>query len=165
MKSISIPINIEIYDSSAYEVAAALKIDKNSTDFIDFEESLDLIFQALGYQLRECHDSNRFKSVTKYYVYTKIENDVSLKALVSVRISDHFAKPKRAGDKIIPEYTLRNQHVAKQARQLAKDLGSNNPYLARSVNVVFNNTAYKTYDEGLEAIKTRLLDYEKMISK
>ena len=165
MKTITIPFKFNIEDSSALSVLSSATIDKEGSDFINFEESMDLIFQTLGYKLNESKDSDAHKSVTRYYVYTKIENEVRLKALVSVRVSDHFspARYDKDGNKI-PEYTLRNKFVAKQAKEIANKLDSHDKYLVRSVNIVFNNTIYKTYDDALEGLKSRLDKYESLIN-
>lgn len=161
MKTITILLNFEI---DVYEVVeCSVDLNLEDSEFIDFEESMDLIFQIRGYELQRSYDSNRNDSITRYYVYTKIEDDVRLKAFVSVRVSDHYSPDRKIGDKTVKEYQLRNKYVAKQAKKLAQSLDSKNEYLARSINIVFNKNRYETYDDALNEFTKRLDRYEKQI--
>lgn len=164
MKTIIYKLDFEINSLEVYNLVAASKIDKSSQDFIDFEESLDLIFQTRGYEMKETYDSPNPNSCTRYYTYVKVEGNTQLKALVSVRVSDHFANDKydRFGNRI-PEFKVRNRYVANKAKELAERIGSDNTYLARSVNIVFNNTKYETYDDALHDVQKRIDSYEELI--
>lgn len=164
MKTLIFKFYFEIDDPQVYDLIAASKLDKSSKDFVNFEESLDLIFQLHGYELTDTYDSPKDKSCTRYYTYVKIEGGTKLKAFVSVRVSDHFSRSTYDKDgNRIPEYKARNQFVAMKAKNLAKELGSDNKYLARSVNIVFNGTKFDSYDSALEDVKDKIESYDEMI--
>lgn len=150
---------IEVSDPAAVNAIAASAelMDMDSLEYIDFEESIQMIFASRGFELDKMKNSDNAHSRTRYFTYAKITEDNKLQAFVQLRVSDHFSPDRKDYQgNIVPEWKVRNNHVYNLARDKAKELDYHGKYIARSINIVFNGTIYRTYESALKGIEKRL---------
>lgn len=154
MKMKVVRFNIDVIDNNILSTSI-LEID--SEDFAEFEDSVLSTFAMNGYTFKECHQSNSKNSQSMYYTFFKIANSVKIKVLVMLSISGHQA-PTRAtknGRRLSAKY-LRNRYAIK----LNEDENDDMVKVSKSIEIIFNDKKFTSYDAALVAISKRLSELE-----
>ena len=160
MKTIVSQFKIEIYESPS--ILSSIDID--SSEFNSFETEVFGAFLLHGYELESCHDHESDSGHSYYYVYTKVENDIKLKMIVELRLSDHPANDRMIKGKLVPNKKSAEAHLKKLAQELATKYGQTRGYRYRRIDIIFDDNHYTSYEEALREIENKLDSYEEYLT-
>ncbi len=118
-------------------------MDKNSTDFQEFEMSILLILDQYGFEPKEVDQRDVPGSQSTYYTFAKVENNVDLTVVLVLRISDPSLSDTSGNQKFI-EYT--KSEAKKTADGYTQQLG----YKIRPVMIIFDDNNYSSYASAYE---------------
>ena len=160
MRSATIRLEIEVIGN--FEILSSSGImDKTSTEFQEFEMAVMLILDQYGFELRDSHESNVPGSQSLYYTYAKVENNIDLKVVLVLRISDHplsdtFTKTentKKSGKQKFLEY------AKSEAKKVADEYTQQRGYKILSVMIIFDDGNYSSYELALSDIQDKIEEF------
>lgn len=137
-------------------------MDKNSTEFQEFEMSIMLMLDQYGFELKDSHESNVLGSQSMYYTYAKVENNVDLKVVLVLRISDHplsdtitkTGNTKKSGKQKFLEY------AKSEAKKIADEYAQKRGYKIRPVMIIFDDNNYSSYELALNDIQNKIEEFD-----
>lgn len=146
------------------EVNNSVSIDSNNKEYRSFINDMVTLFDDYGYELYNdpdyTHKSNK-GSESWYYTFLKIENQVEIRIVVNVRISDHENEDKAWGTA-----SQRREKYLTKVRDELEQLYQVHPKPMRTkVDVIFNDKNSGTYMDALFEIREKLEDTEAAYKK
>lgn len=143
--------NIEITPQDAEVYSATSILDTKSDEFSSFEGSMVRMLEDANYLLHKQYDSNEPGSISKYYEFLKLTDDLKVKLLVSIRISDHKVPDKKVKGKRMKARALRQKYLReKRIPEIMEEFKLQERPLDVDVNIIFNNQHFVSYYEALE---------------
>ena len=140
-------------------ITSATILDTKSNEYQSFIQSMVMQFMDYGYELYNdpdyTHESNN-GSKSWYYTFLKIENQVEIRVVVNVRVSDHPNKDKPWGS----ARDRRNKYVDKSSDKLAAEYKSNPKPMRIPVDIIFNDDNYTSYYGAMFALHDQLENLE-----
>lgn len=139
-------------------ISASSILDINDPAFLDFEADILEACEIHDFKLVDSYQSNDASSISQYYIFVKTNEDGSkLKVFLKLRISDHIPSSRDS-----MSYDERDSRYVKQkAKEYAQE-HFNQPrgYRARRINIVFNDDNYTSYEKALQAIESKLDEFD-----
>lgn len=161
MRSATIRLEIEVIGN--FEILSSSSImDKNSTEFQEFEMAVMLILDQYGFELRDSHESNVPGSQSLYYTYAKVENNIDLKVVLVLRRSDHplsdtltkSGNIKKSSEQKFLEY------AKSEAKKIADEYTQQRGYKIRPIMITFDDHNYSSYELALNDIQDKVEEFD-----
>lgn len=145
-------------------IESSVILDPTNSEYKSFIYDMVTLFDDYGYELYNdpdyTHKSNR-GSESWYYTFLKIENEVEIRIVVNVRISNHVNADKAWGTA-----SERREKYLTKIRDELEELYDVNPKPMRTrVDITFNDENIGTYMDALFAIRDKLEDTEAAYKK
>lgn len=143
-------------------ITSSEELTQEDIEYSNFEEDIQVNLELRGFILEEEHESDRSGSCSKYFTFSKVEDDLKLKLVIVLRISDHKGRSKQISKGVWKsEKQLRAHYAKKKAEALMKDKyqQSNFPEV-RSLDIVFDNTHYTSYTKALRAVLDKVKEID-----
>lgn len=145
-------------------VESSVSIDPNDKDFKSFIYDMVTLFDDYGYELYNdpdyTHKSNK-GSDSWYYTFLRIENQVEIRIVVNVRISDHAIADKAWGT----ADDRRAKYLTKVRDELEQLYEVHPKPMRTKVDVVFNDDNIGNYMDALFVIRDKLEDTDAAYKK
>lgn len=145
-------------------VESAASIDPNDKEYKAFIHDMVTLFDDYGYELYNdpdyTHQSNK-GSDSWYYTFLRVENQVEIRIVVNVRISDHENSDKAWGTAA----ERRSKYVTRVRDELEKMYEVHPKPMQTHVDVIFNDENAGTYMDALFAIRDKLEDTDAAYKK
>lgn len=160
IQPIEVEWEIEIFPLTSIESATSI-LDTTSREYESFVDSMIDMFDAAGYDLyrdsRYTHPSNNDHSQSFYYTFLKIEDDVEVRVVVHVRISDHVNQDKKWAS----ARQRRQRYIHKIAEEISNEYGSTRRPMTRDIEIIFDDETYcKSYAAAEFQIRDQIEDLE-----
>lgn len=147
---IEFKITLENFEDDLFEEAISLDGDK----YEQFITNLTLAMVQRGYELFDQEDSP--VSDSKYYFFKKVENNITLKAVVEVRVSDHGLQDKNGKSGFMQAVG----YLHSKAKKLSKSRYNNSKdYEVYLITV--NSKRYSDYWNALNDITNDVDSFER----
>ena len=159
----SATIRLEIEVTGNFEILSSSSImDKNITEFQEFEMAMMLMLDQCGFELQDSHESNVPGSQSMYYTYAKVENNVDLKVVLVLRISDHplsdtitkTGNVKKSSKQKFLDYTK------SEAKKIADQYTQERGYKIRPIMITFDDHNYSSYELALNDIQDKIEEFD-----
>lgn len=160
---IEIEWDIDIFPKSN-EIQSSTILNTKSNEYQAFIEGMVTAFDDAGYELYNdpsyTHQSNK-GSDSWYYTFLKIENQVEIRVVVNIRISDHYNpdKPWGTAEQLRQKYTMKVRDALEQEYQVKPKP------MKVPVNIIFNDDNYTSYMDALFGIRDKIDDIEEAYKK
>lgn len=156
-------INVDIFIGN-YIGASSFVFDADSAEYRSFVESMVATFDLAGYELSNnpewTHKSNR-GSESWYYTFLKSEDNIEIKIVVNVRVSNHTPHDKPWGT----HEQLRSKYARRLAEEIAKDTNQSSVPYPASINVIIDGKSLKSYYAAVVYIRRQLIEIEEAIAE
>lgn len=160
MKTKVLRLTVEIESDEI--ITSSEELTQEDIEYTNFEEDIQVNLELRGFTLEEEHESDREGSCSKYFTFSKVEDEVKLKLVLVLRISDHKGRSKQISKGVWKsEKQLRAHYAKKQAEGLLKDKYQESDFPeVRSFDIVFDNTHYTSYTQALRAILEKVKEMD-----
>lgn len=160
MKTKVIRLTVEIEQGNL--ITSSDELTQEYIEYSNFEEDIQVNLELRGYTLEEEHESDRLGSCSKYMTFSKVEDDVKLKVVLVIRISDHKGKSKQISEGVWKsDKQLRSHYAKKQAQSLIEDKYSKSEFPeVVSMDIVFDNKHFTNYTKAFRAILDKVKEIE-----
>lgn len=156
MKRHSELLIVDVY-IDAEVIESAFKFDPDSGEFRDFEDDILDALEVRGYELQDEMYSNRNSSKSRYYMYTKVQNNQLLEILLKIRVSDHPMVDRVNRGQLRQGSDLSDQFSKHYAEDLIQNMYPESKKVKiKNIDIVFDNQHYQSYDDALNAILDRV---------
>ena len=155
--------DMEVFPIAEF-IESSVSISPDNSDYKSFIHDMVTLFDDYGYELYNdpdyTHQSNK-GSESWYYTFLKIENQVEIRIVVNVRISDHANSGKAWGT----ANERREKYLTKVRDELERLYEVHPKPMRTRVDIIFNDENVGTYMDALFAIRDKLEDTESAYKK
>lgn len=141
------------------EVEGSVSLNPDNKEFKSFIYDMVTLFSDYGYELYNdpdyTHQSNK-GSESWYYTFLRIENEVEIRIVVNVRISDHENSDKPWGT----ASERREKYLTKVRDELEQMYEVHPKPMRTKVDIIFNDENTGTYMDALFEMRDKLEDTE-----
>ena len=138
-------------------IKSSISIDPDNEEYQSFIYDMITLFDDYGYELYNdpdyTHKSNR-GSDSWYYTFLKIENQVEIRIVVNVRISDHTNSNNSRGT----AQERRERYVTRVRDELEQLYEVHPKPMRTKIDITFNNENLDSYMDALFRIRDKLED-------
>ena len=161
IRSATIRLEIEVIGNFGILSSSSI-MDKNSTEFQEFEMAIMLMLDQCGFELRDSHESNVPGSQSIYYTYAKVENSIELKVVIVLRISDHPLSDTITKTGNVKKSSKQKflDYAKSEAKKIADQYTQERGYKIRPIMITFDDHNYSSYELALNDIQDRIEEFD-----
>ena len=145
-------------------IESSVSLDPNDKQFKSFIHDMVTLFSDYGYELYNdpdyTHQSNK-GSQSWYYTFLRIENQVEIRIVVNVRISDHANSDKAWGTAA----ERREKYITKVRDELEQLYQVHSKPMRTKVDIIFNDEEMQSYMDALFEMRDKLEDTDAAYKK
>lgn len=154
---LEVELEIEIYPKEEIINSATSILNTQSDEYNSFIDGIIVNFGNAGYELysdtQYTHPSNNPESNSWYYTFLKIEDQIMIKVIVHVRVSDHPLRDKKSGT----ARERRTRYLRKISRELKDEYELESMPYAIPVDIILDKKDLaKSYTSALFRLKDRI---------
>lgn len=145
--------DIEIIPQDDGIFSAQMVFDNKSQEYKSFINGIKAMMEAKDYQFIVSYDSPYEDSNSKYYEFLKVTDELKIKVVISVRVSDHIVPDsKREGQPTSSKRRRSNYLLTKRVPELMKEFNTTEIPVVVPVDIVFDDKHFWSYFEALKYI-------------
>lgn len=156
-------LRLEIDVEGNFEMLSTSSImDKNSTDFQEFEMSILLTLDQYGFEPKDLDEHDVPGSQSTYYTWAKVENNVDLTVVLVLRISDHPLLDTVSKTGAIKKSSKQKflDYAKSEAKKIADQYTQKRGYKIQPIVITFDDNNYSSYELALNEIQDKVEEFD-----